>query len=727
MRNSRSRFMKQLATAALSAVVLLTSTLPAYAASVYDATIHMDAPCSLTLYKYDLTNAEKDGVWSKNSYVSTGQHDENVNIILGNSTRVGDDDNISNLENGGTSNGYAIKGVEFSYLKVADITQFSEVAKDNSTSAHVEVLYKFDKGKAADLLAAIGLADGKDSYANANAQDSSSWFYQSDVLNKALKDAKTANATTVKNALERYMTAQGGTAMPLTEANGFTQATNLPIGLYLLVETKVPEMVTCTTDPFFVSLPITSVNGGGDGQNGNDTQVTNGGQEWMYDITLYPKNETGIVTLEKTVREAKKDTGTHHGYADDITDGYLHHATASTNDKVEYQIISTLPTITSAATSISEYTFTDVLSRGITYDPNTPVMLEWYSDKGCTTKVATWEEADGKFTVNRTDNADGSSTMKIVMTDAGLQDINTSNADAGNVNGALYAGYSNYTVRITYSAILNPDESLVYGDAGNPNEVVLTWKRTSTDYYDTLVDDCHVFSYGINLTKKFSDGKEEQALFDAVTFKLRNASDGYYVQAQLNEAEGIWYVTGHTQNEADATRLHPVDWNGQKGQVVIKGIENDSYIMTEIETADGYVLLKQDIKIDIYSTDDANRPCSIYADQADLGIIQNDPRYAFDGGMDLHLANIPQAQLSHNLLTASAEVDGNAVVMLSDEIDTDSPNALAPLVVTNTKGEDFPGSGSIWAVVIPVCGIILSCTGLYMARKKQKSQDGADE
>ncbi len=123
-------------------------------------------------------------------------------------------------------------------------------------------------------------------------------------------------------------------------------------------------------------------------------------------MTLYPKNATGIVTLEKTVRESKKDTGKNNASAV-ITDGFAHNATASTNDIVEYQIISTLPTITSAATYLTDYTFTDLLSRGLTYDANTPVVVEWFSDAACTQKVATWNEADGKFKMDRTDNKDG--------------------------------------------------------------------------------------------------------------------------------------------------------------------------------------------------------------------------------------------------------------------------------------------------------------------------------
>ena len=101
----------------------------------------------------------------------------------------------------------------------------------------------------------------------------------------------------------------------------------------MVVETKVPEMVIDTTDPFFVSLPMTSV----DGNN-----ATDGGARWMYDVTLYPKNLTGIPTLEKTLRESQNDTGKNNS-SNDITDGYAHTGTASDGDVIDYQLISTLP------------------------------------------------------------------------------------------------------------------------------------------------------------------------------------------------------------------------------------------------------------------------------------------------------------------------------------------------------------------------------------------------
>ena len=236
------------------------------------ASIDTSRTGSMTIYKYDLTNAEKDGVWDS-SYVSTGVYDEaGVNNVLGgNST--------STLGNGETGYGYAIKGVEFTYVKVADIFQYGESESDNRTDAHVEILYAVDKTNGADFLAALGLADGKNRYENADALDESKYFYQSDVLISALSSGLTANATTVKNAMERYAAANG-TAMTLTDSYGKTEAENLPLGLYLVAETKVPEMVVSTTDPFLVSVPMTSVNG---------TNANDGGTRWIYDVTLYPK------------------------------------------------------------------------------------------------------------------------------------------------------------------------------------------------------------------------------------------------------------------------------------------------------------------------------------------------------------------------------------------------------------------------------------------------------
>ena len=664
--------------------------------------IDENATGSLTIYKYDLSNAEKDGVWD-NSYVSTGVYDEEgVNNILGGATRAGDSDNQSNLGNGEISYGYAIRGVEFSYVKIADIVQFSESEADGSTAGHVEVLYGIDKTAGAGFLSALGLSDGAKRYTNADHMNENQYMYQSDVLIDALAAALEANSTVVKNALENYMAANGGVAMPLTDEYGHTEATDLDLGLYLVVETAVPEMVVSTTNPFLVSVPMTTVNG---------TNADNGGTGWIYDITLYPKNRTSIPTLVKELRESASDTGKNNG-SDDITDGFAHTGTASAGDLIDYQINSTLPSITSESTYLACYTFVDTLSQGLTYTKG-DVSLEFFTDAACTNSIATWNETDGFFSVNYSTTDAGESVMTIEMTAQGLAEINTSKAvytDPSMVN----TGFSDCTVRVTYTAKMDSDNTAVFGDNGNDNKVVLTWKRSSDAYYDTLVDDAHIFTYGIDLTKKFSDGKGN---FQNVQFMIKNETDNYYVRAELNEAEGVYYVVDHENLPDMATLFTPVESNGQSGKIIIKGLEDDTYVITEIRTDNGYTLLKDDIEV-VISQAETTELCDIYASDV-LGLIQNDPRYATIIKDTGDLKNMPQKHLEHHLLTASATVDGNKVTMLEDN---GSQNAEAPLTVVNTRGFDLPETGDHGTMMITVFGILVMAGAagiLWIATRKK--------
>ena len=96
--------MKKLISLLLAVLLVCSITIPAWAAPVEEAIIETTRTGSINIYKYDLTNAEKDGVWNS-SYVSTGIRDENgVETILGNPERV------SHLNENGDAYGYALKG-----------------------------------------------------------------------------------------------------------------------------------------------------------------------------------------------------------------------------------------------------------------------------------------------------------------------------------------------------------------------------------------------------------------------------------------------------------------------------------------------------------------------------------------------------------------------------------------------------------------------------------------
>ena len=595
----------------MAAIMALSLITTAFA----EPTIDPSKKASLSIYKYDITTASAEGAWDAESYVSTGLHDDAV---------------VDKLAK------YAIQGVEFTCLRVADVTMNNEVVDGQRT---VGVLYGFDSSDRSNaVLSAIGLTA-----ADAHKTDNGINYFTSDTLNNKLSAALTANATTGKNALEAAVK-NGGMAMPETDAAGHTSASNMEQGLYLVVETRVPENVTSTCNPFFVSLPMTTIDG----------------TAWNYDVTVYPKNQTGNPTLDKTVREAKNSTGKNTGSLTDITDGYAHTATASVGDTVDYQIISTLPTITSKASSLSEYTYVDTLSKGIRYNQN-DVVIEFFRDAGCTDKIATWAVNSGKFTVGYDDTAN---IMTIHMTDTGLAEINET---ATVYTDSVKRGYSDCTMRISYAATLTADAKM--GDTDNPNEVELTWKRTNTTYFDTLKDCCHVYTYGVDVLKQFSDNGGN---LRNVKFRLHNDTDDVYVVA--DQKDGVYYAKGIATKKADATTFIP----NSSGHIVVKGLEDDTYSLTETATDKGYILLKEAVKIVIKTAENGQcEKCGV------------------------------------KLLTASATVNGKDAGM------TDG-NAIVPLTVVNNPGFDLPKTGGYGTWMFTIGGVALLGAAAFIVVKSRK-------
>lgn len=84
-----------------------------------------------------------------------------------------------------------------------------------------------------------------------------------------------------------------------TNKDGMVQFTNLPVGLYLVIETGKPATVTEPVKPFLVSIPMTRV-----------TTDANAQKQWLYDVVVYPKNSThkGAITLKKVGVEGETVT-----------------------------------------------------------------------------------------------------------------------------------------------------------------------------------------------------------------------------------------------------------------------------------------------------------------------------------------------------------------------------------------------------------------------------------
>lgn len=227
-------------------------------------------------------------------------------------------------------------------------------------------------------------------------------------------------------------------------------------------------------------------------------------------------------------------------------------------------------------------------------------------------------------------------------------------------------------MRITYAATLTADAKL--GDTDNPNEVVLTWKRTNTSYYDTLQDCCHLYTYGVDVLKQFSDGKGDLA---NVHFLLHNDTDGYFVTAEL--VGGVYHVTGHEAKESKATAFVP---NGE-GHIRVMGLEDDTYTLTETDTDMGYVLLKDGIEI-VITAAEGESACET---------------------------------CGAKLLTASGTVNGEPANM-------EDGNAIVPLTVINNPGFDLPKTGGYgtWMFTVGGC-MLLGAAAFIVARGRKHNRN----
>ena len=625
--------------------------------------IDYNKTASLRIHKYDITAAEAAGDYTEGTRIANGKKDATLET---------------------TMKKYAVEGVQFTYLRVGNIETYSNTS-DGKTK--LEVVYeiptklaeilKLTKDEAYDMNSA-GVAK--------KCTTQGVYHYTSTQLSDALAKILEEDNLAAKSALEEYLYSYGtqddtkdqsvktdastnvtAVNMTKTDKNGETYAEGLKLGLYLVMETEVPEQVTSTCNPWFASLPFTNIT--------DSDEAEAGGNYWVYDMNCYPKNQTGNPTLDKSVRNAYSGTGENDknatvnsgsdydydentgkgglivynkdtnadntedtddakyvanrgGYTSDGTtagkDGagystdyeYRDTTTASAGDVLDYILVSKLPHITSKATFLSEYTFTDILSAGLTY--NRDVKIAFYNNEkdananNTKNAVELWNVTSGNQTqdyaeVEVTDGdtgnkwKDGSHQMTVKLTEKGLNIINGEGVNGNNKGGQgdnkiSKNSMSDMYMVVYYTATVNSNASLVLGDDGNENDVVLTWSRTSDGYYNTLEDRNYVYSYSLDLTKTFSDKKGDMS---KVQFKLYNSTDAYYVNAEKSETDGIYYVTGKTTDKEKATTFTP----DKDGKIIVYGLEADTYGMTEISTDNGYTLLEDSIMTTITPTD----------------------------------------------------------------------------------------------------------------------------
>ncbi len=236
-------------------------------------------------------------------------------------------------------------------------------------------------------------------------------------------------------------------------------------------------------------------------------------------------------------------------------------AYGSTNDADIGQTVNFKSTITAQA-GAENYVFHDKMSGGLTFGAVTSVTLKRVDAEAATVDPENYEV--------KTSNPKDGCTFEIVFTQTFCDTLK-----------------ANDKIEISYTATVN--EKAVVGGNGNPNESHLSYgdqnHPTTTPPSTTTT-----YTWKIDVLKYTMKGDEEVKLADAV-FTLSKSIDGTDPIALISEGNNVYRVaktgeTGITQITTDAT-----------GAFTIKGLDSDTYYLTEIAQPAGYNKLADPIKV----------------------------------------------------------------------------------------------------------------------------------
>lgn len=298
--------------------------------------------------------------------------------------------------------------------------------------------------------------------------------------------------------------------------------------------------------------------------------------------------KSNVPTVEKKVKDTNDSTGKTTDWQDS--------ADYDIGDSVPYQITGTMPSNIGDYKTYS-YTFTDTMSKGLTYTAGTAKVTIGTTDV----------TSSSSFKETVTANKDGTTTVTWACTD--LKAISGVTIDA------------NTKVVVTYNATLN--ENAVLGSAGNPNEVYLTFSnnpnkggesntgKTPTDKnivftYKTVVnkvdqDKKALAGAAFKLEKKQSDGtyKEIKSITtnDGTTFEFTGLDDGDYkltettTPAGYNTINPIEFTISATHDEtSDDPKLLTLSGKATSGEATFTADTNAGSLTTNVVNKKGATL-----------------------------------------------------------------------------------------------------------------------------------------
>ena len=521
-------------------------------------------------------------------------------------------------------------------------------------------------------------------------------------------------------------------ATDTTDEDGIASFTELPLGLYVVVETGTPDKVTSPVKPFLVSVPMTKASSL---------------NEWLYDIHVYPKNGTtyGEVKIVKTGRVGSGTPNKLSGVTFTLekwneTDGKWNLVTASDKDGTPFNLITdSKGEISVSGLSQGKYRFIEQsIEENNTYIiDQTPIEFEVtkegkikYKDKESAgvsipvinespdveknvikgdelktdTDYSIGDEVPYQITVTVPENITKLTTFTVSDTPNHLKYNNNAKltCDGADVDEGVYTivtvgdgfkitftpsqmeKYAGKKIIIKYTATLQSDADQT--TTGNWNDVSLVYSnKIGVDGEEggqkEIHDSTFVYTFKVKVHKIADD--DNNTGLENVEFDLYKEDESGTVTGDAAKALGL-----NPSKHWTKVNKAPLKTN-KDGYVEQGGLANGEYYLVETKTASGYNLLKAPVKVTLSIQETTTwTETNIYDDQGNL--------------------------LKHTVTNKTTTFkDGDKV---SDGVHT--------ITVVNRKGFDLPTTGGFGTLLFSGIGVLLVVAGvgvLLSLKKKNRT------
>lgn len=355
---------------------------------------------------------------------------------------------------------------------------------------------------------------------------------------------------------------------------------------------------------------------------------------WNYDLEITPKDEP--VNITKKIVEGS---------------GRVDQSTNFIGREIKYEVIADIPHYDDSTLINSvKYIMTDTLSKGLDFVKN-DVVIE-VSGGG----------QDNKTLVKDTDYTIAYSNNDKVMTIT-----------------YVYPNIMAYTdVKVNYAAKLNENALIGGGDLNNPNKIDLEYTNNPNTWETSKPwDDVKSYTYGVQINK-VDDGDN--------SVKLEGAE---FVLLDSNKEE----LASYTYNNGKVEVLNggEIVRTDEEGLAYFVGLDAGVYYLRETKAPDGYILLSDDVKLEIIVKDKK--------------------------------AGIAEYYLDGKLLTTSASIENGGEIVDASGAVKPTPSEVIIGTIANPKGFNLPRTGGAGTWMFTVGGILIMASMIAVFVKLRKKEN----